>query len=250
MKKYIYIAVVLVAVLFATACGNQKTEETEVTAYVPKTEQTTVTETEPETKEPEVVEETVSVKKRRSATEPVENKKTKKKSSSSSKTSATSTEPTTVTAPNVPTQGRTRPNTRITVTRPAKGSFTQADTDLIYDGMYVYLDDIMDDVFAVLGDDFDAEELSAHVMQYENDSFILTARTSGGEERLKNLTITSGGIKTQKGAEVGMYATKVRTIYGDPIASNDTMLVYESGGKRMIIQHENNVVTSITYKFS
>lgn len=240
MKKLLAAAAAALVALFLAACNAQLPQPTEPTQT--QTEQTSAEATKkqktPAYGEVEVQEETIKktvITKKKpvipKATEKVE--ETKK------------TEPTTpVTMP--PTQGVTKPGRHIVVTT-VKGSFSPTDLDFIYGSTTISLNEKVEDVFAKLGDD-SYETPTKKTNKYDFDDFMLSSYVEDGVERVDRIAVTAESYSTAKGAKIGMYASQLRRIYGDPSLTTDTKYVFGSGTKTLIFTYEGNTVTGIVYK--
>ncbi len=242
-KALICVLAVMTAATFAS-CGEAE-QQTETTAPV-TVEITSEEVTKISLPNVKIQEETISKSKKQSATDPTEptateestSPKTKKKKKK--KTQAATTEP--------PTQGQTKAGTHISVTEPSLGSFSAEDLTFITDGAYIYLDDEIDDVIALLGDDNSVSELSDTEFEYEYADLTVTTYVKKGKEKVDSITVTSDKIPTPKGAKVGMYGTWLKRVYGEATKSSDTLYAYISGKSSLEFSVENNIVKSYTYR--
>lgn len=228
----------LLTAFIVCSCGSDSDSDKEKDSVVIQI--TSRETTESTTKSVKIKEEVIEKATRGSnaeATEPTD--KSSKSSSTSSKSKKKSSK--------FPTQGQTQPNTYVTVTTAPAGSFSKGDLEFVYDGAYIDLDDEIDDALAILGDDNSVTELSKTKTEYEYDNLTLQTYTANDKEKVEQITITSDKIPTKKNAAVGMYATKLRTVYGDPSKKTDTAYTYTSGNKSLVFNYENNIVTSYSY---
>lgn len=240
MKKLLAAVFAVIIALSAASCGNQREEQTQdVTDYIPRTEPVTDT-TEKTTKSVKVEVETVKKTDKPEQTDAAE--KTTK-----AEETETATETTDATEP--PTQGRTRPNTRLTV-HVDKGSFSKSDLTFIYGGAEIDLGDEIEDAIAILGDEEGVNELSKSRTEYDFDELTVITRKRGDKELVEQIIINSDEISTSKNAVIGMYATQLRRIYGDPTRLTGAAYVYSSGNKSLVFYHEDNVVNEIRYKLT
>lgn len=236
MKKFFVLLLPIIFTLIITSCAGN--EEKPVTVPVTKpatTEQTTSTAPETTTVKP--------------TEKPAKTKKSSKKIKQDKKEKPTKkTKPTTM----PPTQGRTRPNTHIAVTSPPKGSFSSSDFIFKFKNHTIKLNDKTEDIFKLIGDDYSLGELSSTRNEYEYDNFILTAYKKSKDdetERIDTIEIIEKGAQTTKGAKIGMYATRLKRLYGDPNKLSETEYVYGSGSKTLTFTYEGNIVTGIIYKY-
>lgn len=235
MKKYC--AFILLTIILSTACScSAPAKKTAATSKPTQATTEEITTAEPTTVEPTTVKK-AEKKKKKSFTKPTEKKEKKSK-----KTTKPTTSP--------PTQGKTRPNTHIAVTRPPKGSFSASDFIFTYKKKQIKLNQKIDAVFKLIGDDNSVGELSKKRTEYEYDDFILTTYKEDDEERIDLIEIIGDGTSTSKGAKIGMFATRLKRLYGDPNKLTETKYVYGSGDKTLTFEYENNIVTYITYKYS
>lgn len=232
MKKLITAFLIIMILTAACSCSNPAEKKVETTAKpIPTT--SAATEKATETTQPET-------KKEKETKKPTE-KPTEKKEKKPKKT-----KPTTM----PPTQGKTRPNTRVAVTAPPKGSFSSSDFIFTFKKKEIKLNQKIESVFKLIGDDNSIGELSKKRTEYEYDDFILTTYKEDDEERIDLIEIIGDGASTSKGAKIGMFATRLKRLYGDPNKLTETKYVYGSGDKTLTFAYENNIVTDITYKYS
>ena len=148
----------------------------------------------------------------------------------------------------LPTQGDVNPNAEnIQVTTQADGSFDESDLEFVFEGAYIYLGDDIDDALAILGDDNSAEEISKTKTGYEYTDLYLISYIKDGTEKVEQITVTTDKLSTSKGAKVGMYATKLRAVYGVPNQKSDSAWSYTIGSKSLVFSIENNIVSSYSY---
>ena len=170
-----------------------------------------------------------------SATEPKKTKKKKKKKK----------------IKKLPTQGDVNPNANnIQVATEPDGSFDDSDLDFVFEGAFIYLNDDIEDALAILGEDIGATEISKSQTEYEFDDLYVVSYEKNDKERVEEITVTSEDLPTAKGAKVGMYGTKLRTVYGAPTKKSDTSYSYIKGNKSLVFNIENNIVTSYSYILS
>ncbi len=215
-------------VVFLTSC-TRPAPETTVTAYKPKTEtKTSPTETTSDVKV--IASQTIATPKK---TKPTEKKEKKKK-----------TKPTTM----PPTQGKTKPNTRVVVTT-VKGSFSSDDLTFVYDGETIKLNEKIEDVFDSIGEDNSASTLSNNRQEYEYEDFTIVTYIKKDVERVESITVTGENVATAKGAKIGMFASRLKRVYGDAKKVTETAYIYGSGAKTLEFNYEDNIVTGWTYKY-
>ena len=236
MKKALIVAFIIIMTVFGTACSESSetssTDESDVVIQITSREVA-------ETKGVEIKEEVVKKATNPKTTEPKDDaepssaaKKKKKKSNK------------------LPTQGEVIPNRYIEVTTAPNGSFDNSDLDFVYEGAYISLNDDIEDALAILGDDDAANELSKTETEYEFDGVAVITYETNDAERVEQITVTSDKLSTKKGAKVGMYGTKLRTVYGIPTKKSDAYYTYTKGNKSLIFNIENNIVTSYSYKLA
>ena len=230
MKKLIA-ALMIVMILAASSCSKPAEKKAETTKPIPTT--SAATEKPTATAQPET-------KKEKETKKPTE-KPTEKKEKKPKKT-----KPTTM----PPTQGKTRPNTRVAVTAPPKGSFSSSDLIFTFKKKQIKLNQKIESVFKLIGDDNAIAELSKKRMEYEYDDFILTTYIEDDEERIDKIEIIGEGASTSKGAKLGMFASRLKRLYGDANKLTETKYVFGSGDKTLTFTYEDNTVTEIVYKYS
>lgn len=229
MKKYCVLLTLTIILTLLTACSKpaEKKPATKASSTTAAATTTAATTAQPTTKERKI----------KVTTKPTEKKEKKPK---------TTTKPTTM----PPTQGRTKPNTHIVVTQPPKGSFSASDLTFTFKKNPIKLNQRITSVFKLIGDDNSVGELSKTRTEYEYDDFILTAYKENDIERVDTIEIISDGVSTSKGAKIGMYATRLKRLYGDPHKLTETEYIYGSGSKTLTFSYKDNIVTAITYKYS
>lgn len=226
MKKSAVITLILAILMLGASCSNNNKEQ-KVTAYTVKTSEAPSTATEVDVKADKVE----KITKR---TDPTSKKPKRKKET---------TQPI-----DVPTQGVTKRGMRVVVTT-VKGSFSSSDLDFIYGSSIISLNEKISDVFESIGEDNFVTPLSKNKTEYDYDDFIITTYMSEDIERVEQITVMDDSISTAKGAKIGMYATQLRRVYGDPIKSKGNVVTYGSGNKTLEFTSEDNIVTGFTYKY-
>lgn len=226
MKKLSVILLLAIVLATMTACSNTSDKKPKPPATTAHTTTTAVT------TQPTTAKHTVKV-----TTKPTEKKEKKPKRH---------TKPTTM----PPTQGKTRPNTHVAVTQAPKGSFSSSDLVFTYKKNQIKLNQKIESVFKLIGDDNSIGVLSKKRTEYEYDDFILTTYKEDDVERIDTIEIIGEGVSASKDAKIGMYASKLKRLYGDPRKLTETEYVYGSGSRTLTFSYENNIVTDITYKYS
>lgn len=226
MKKLSVILLLAIVLATMTACSNTSDKKSKAPATTENTTTTAVT------TQPSTAKHTVKV-----TTKPTEKKEKKPKKP---------TKPTTM----PPTQGKTRPNTHVAVTQAPKGSFSSSDLVFTYKKNQIKLNQKIESVFKLIGDDNSIGVLSKKRTEYEYDDFILTTYKEDDVERIDTIEIIGEGVSASKDAKIGMYASKLKRLYGDPRKLTETEYVYGSGSRTLTFSYENNIVTDITYKYS
>lgn len=226
MKKLSVILLLAIVLATMTACSNTSDKKSKAPATTENTTAAAVT------TQPSTAKHTVKV-----TTKPTEKKEKKPKKP---------TKPTTM----PPTQGKTRPNTHVAVTQAPKGSFSSSDLVFTYKKNQIKLNQKIESVFKLIGDDNSIGVLSKKRTEYEYDDFILTTYKEDDVERIDTIEIIGEGVSTSKDAKIGMYASKLKRLYGDPRKLTETEYVYGSGSRTLTFSYENNIVTDITYKYS
>lgn len=270
MKKALILLFIIVFALMGVSCGASKdtdnnTKETAKTIKV--TSKPTAKAAADDVK---IKEETVKISKKNSSksTDPTAKPKPEKKKKNQKKKKKTSSK--------LPTQGQTQAGTYISVTYPPVGSLKQNDLRFYYKGKYIDLDDDIEKAFKILGEDNSVTELSKTKTEYEYDNVTLvsysvepptqqettkktepTDKTEATEEteeeeiekpeKIEQINVTTDKLATQKGAKIGMYATKLKGLYGDPSKKTSAAYTYTSGNKSLVFYYENNLVTSYSY---
>ncbi len=226
MKKLSLILLLAIVLATMTACSNTSDKKSKAPATTENTTAAAVT------TQPSTAKHTVKV-----TTKPTEKKEKKPKKP---------TKPTTM----PPTQGKTRPNTHVAVTQAPKGSFSSSDLVFTYKKNQIKLNQKIESVFKLIGDDNSIGVLSKKRTEYEYDDFILTTYKEDDVERIDTIEIIGEGVSASKDAKIGMYASKLKRLYGDPRKLTETEYVYGSGSRTLTFSYENNIVTDITYKYS
>lgn len=229
MKK---LMLLILAALCLSSCSVAQQPETGV---VTTTKPTTTAAAKPSSTALETVAvetETVTIKKTK-PTEPTE-KPTKKKATKPTKP--------------VPTQGKTKPNTHVVVTFP-KGSFSDSDLVFTNGSIKIKLGEKTEDVTKRLKSEGDITELSEHKWEHDYSNFTLTSILDDNEVwRIAKIEFTDDSIATAKGAKIGMFASQLRKIYGDPFRRSKTAYCYGSEDKMLVFTYEDNMVDGIYYK--
>lgn len=235
MKRILIIAIALFLTVIATSCGEQgdTSETTESAVVIQITSQAVSKQSGDEIKEEKI---TKATKPNQTTTEPTD--ATQPSTAAKTKKKKRKT---------LPTQGDVVPNTYVAVTTEPNGSFDSSDLEFVFEGAFIDLNDDIEDAIAILGDDNAASELSKTKTEYEYEDVTLLAYASGDTERVEKITVTSDRLATTKGAKVGMYGTKLRTVYGIPTHKNETTYIYNYGNKSLVFHIENNIVTSYSY---
>lgn len=258
MKKALILLLIVFLAFFGTACSNDKDSDSSKTKKnEPVKIQITSKPIAKAADDVEIKEETVKISKKNStnATDPTSKAKPKKKKKKKSS--------------KLPTQGQTQAGTYISVTSPPKGSLKPADLSFYYKGKNLSLDEDIENAFKLLGEDNSVTELSKTKTEYEYDDVTLVSYTVDTQtksektkkskasdeaddevekpEKIEQITVTSDKLSTQKGAKIGMYATKLKGLYGDPSKKTSTAYTYTIGNKSLVFNYENNLVTSFSY---
>jgi hypothetical protein len=226
MKKLSVILLLAIVLATMTACSNTSDKKSKASATTANTT-TTASTTQPSTAKHAI----------KATTKPTEKKEKKPKKP---------TKPTTM----PPTQGKTRPNTHVAVTQAPKGSFSSSDLVFTYKKNQIKLNQKIESVFKLIGDDNSIGVLSKKRTEYEYDDFILTTYKEDDVERIDTIEIIGEGVSASKDAKIGMYASRLKRLYGDPRKLTETEYVYGSGSRTLTFSYENNIVTDITYKYS
>ena len=234
MKKTLIMLFAFLTAVFGTACG-ERTEKPEPVAsdVVVQITSRPTTESTADVIEEEIIKK--ATRPSQGATEPAASEaqaKAKKKKKSKQ----------------LPTQGDVNPNAgNIQVVTEPDGSFDESDLEFVFEGAFIYLDDDIDDALAILGDDNSATELSKTKIEYEYDDLTVVSYEKNGKEKVESISVTTDKLPTPKGAKVGMYATKLRTVYGVPNQKSETAYTYAKGKKSLVFNIENNIVSSYSY---
>lgn len=226
MKKLSVILLLAIVLATMAACSNTSDKKSKASATTANTT-TTASTTQPSTAKHAV----------KVTTKPTEKKEKKPKKP---------TKPTTM----PPTQGKTRPNTHVAVTQAPKGSFSSSDLVFTYKKNQIKLNQKIESVFKLIGDDNSIGVLSKKRTEYEYDDFILTTYKEDDVERIDTIEIIGEGVSASKDAKIGMYASRLKRLYGDPRKLTETEYVYGSGSRTLTFAYKDNIVTDITYKYS
>lgn len=245
MKRISIFILSLILVVLITSCAAEKPNPTTVSTTKPTTAAQTTTATVPAT---------TTAATTTAATKPKKKPEKPEKATKPTEKKEKATKPTKKTKPTTmpPTQGRTRPNTHVAVTSPPKGSFSANDLVFKYKKHSVKLNEKVEDIYEVFGDDASEGELSSKRTEYEYDDFIVTTYKEDKDdeyERIEKIEIIDDGAETKKGAKIGMYATRLKRLYGDPFKLNEEKYLYGSGAKTLTFTYEGNIVTGIIYKY-
>lgn len=235
MKRVIG-AVLAVACAAAFASCAREDEFQDVTAYV--TRPTTAEVTLPPPTEVETVAHKVEkiTSPKETEAEETETKKKKKEKT----TEETITEP--------PTQGKVKPGRTINVTLPPVGSFSDADLEFNYKKILIELGDDMSELKETLGEENSLTELSKSRKEYEYDDFIISTYSDEDIEMVTAIEVTNEDIATSKGAKPGMYASRLKRLYGDPSSVKKNMYIYGDAEGMLEFSYEDNIVTSYAYR--
>ncbi len=243
MKRLMILAVIAAALL--AGCSSSPEKDEEVTAFVLVTE----TATRPETI-PEVTVKTAKIKKSKRNKNVSSVEKATEKPETKPKPTETSPETEAPTVPELPTQGVARPGGAPSVTIP-NGSTDSDDLEFTYDGVTITLNEKFSTVFEELADDGDEDyEEDKSGAEYDFDNFVITTYYTDGAERVREIEVTDSDFKTPKGAVVGMYASRLRGIYGEPKSRTATEYIFGTARKSLVFSYSNNIVTGISFRLN
>ncbi len=239
MRKTAIAAALILTALTATSCATSSqpvtTAPTAVAATSESTEEVTSSVTDTAVS---IATETVgkkSAKATEATTKPTEpTEKPTKKSKQKKETKP------------VPTQGRTKPNTRVVVRFPL-GSFS--DDDLVFrKGDYkIELGEDMEDVLKRLKKKGDITELSEKKKVYDYSNFSVTTKLFSDGEYVEQIEITDDTLETPKGVKIGTFASRLRKIYGDPVKKTADAYYYGRDDETLVFTISDDMVDGIYY---
>lgn len=85
---------------------------------------------------------------------------------------------------------------------------------------------------------------------YHDPAMELTTNTNGGEELIFSIYIVDPNFPTDEGLYLGDNASRVTELYGEDCKKDGGLWTYSKGGNQLIILIEDELVTSIEYKFA
>lgn len=137
----------------------------------------------------------------------------------------------------------------------AAGGIDASDAVFTYNGVSVELNGDADAIVSALGEAQDvSSQLSCHGegedKTYKYEGFTVNTYPLDGQDRILEVVISSEGIATSKGIQVGDSASKVVSTYGDGYKEIGLYYAYDAGdGKSLQFFIENDAVKEIDYYY-
>ena len=259
-------ALVLQGALVLSACGSEESKEETGTVAVSQSSGTTATQTGStaataatgSTKAPATTAATTvpTTQKTTQAT-------TKAQSSASGQTSRSASAQPVETKPAATKPAATKPaETKPAPTKPAvteapkpQGSFGAADTDFVYNGQRVSLNENMSSVLSKLGKAVNVSSApSCHGdgedKTYEYNGFTIYTYPGGGNDLVLEVNVLSSAVPTSKGIKVGSSLNDITAVYGNGYTTDGNYIIFSSGIKTLQFFMNGNTVSEIDYYYN
>ena len=246
MKRIITIcaaaALVLQSAIMLSACGSDEKKEEKGTVSVSQSADTTAAAQTDSTAATDATDSSKATDSTQATTVPTTQKptqaKTKTQSSASGQTSK---------------QAETKP--AATEAPKPQGSFSAADTDFVYNGQRVSLNENMSSVLSKLGKAASVSSApSCHGdgedKTYEYNGFTIYTYPSGGNDLVLEINVQSSAIPTSKGIKAGSSLNDITAVYGNNYTNDGNYIVFSSGIKTLQFFMSGNTVSEIDYYYN
>lgn len=266
MKRIITIcaaaALVLQSAIMLSACGSDEKKEEKGTVSVSQSADTTAAAQTDSTAATDATDSSKATDSTQATTVPTTQKPTQAKTKTQSSASGqTSKQAETKPAATKPAETKPAP-TKPAPTKPAateapkpQGSFSAADTDFVYNGQRVSLNENMSSVLSKLGKAASVSSApSCHGegedKTYEYNGFTIYTYPSGGNDLVLEINVQSSAIPTSKGIKAGSSLNDVTAVYGNNYTNDGNYIVFSSGIKTLQFFMSGNTVSEIDYYYN
>ena len=266
MKRIITIcaaaALVLQSAIMLSACGSDEKKEEKGTASVSQSADTTAAAQTDSTAATDATDSSKATDSTQATTVPTTQKPTQAKTKTQSSASGqTSKQAETKPAATKPAETKPAP-TKPAPTKPAateapkpQGSFSAADTDFVYNGQRVSLNENMSSVLSKLGKAASVSSApSCHGegedKTYEYNGFTIYTYPSGGNDLVLEINVQSSAIPTSKGIKAGSSLNDITAVYGNNYTNDGNYIVFSSGIKTLQFFMSGNTVSEIDYYYN
>ena len=266
MKRIITIcaaaALVLQSAIMLSACGSDEKKEEKGTVSVSQSADTTAAAQTDSTAATDATDSSKATDSTQATTVPTTQKPTQAKTKTQSSASGqTSKQAETKPAATKPAETKPAP-TKPAPTKPAateapkpQGSFSAADTDFVYNGQRVSLNENMSSVLSKLGKASSVSSApSCHGdgedKTYEYNGFTIYTYPSGGNDLVLEINVQSSAIPTSKGIKAGSSLNDITAVYGNNYTNDGNYIVFSSGIKTLQFFMSGNTVSEIDYYYN
>ncbi len=266
MKRIITIcaaaALVLQSAIMLSACGSDEKKEEKGTVSVSQSADTTAAAQTDSTAATDATDSSKATDSTQATTVPTTQKPTQAKTKTQSSASGqTSKQAETKPAATKPAETKPAP-TKPAPTKPAateapkpQGSFSAADTDFVYNGQRVSLNENMSSVLSKLGKAASVSSApSCHGdgedKTYEYNGFTIYTYPSGGNDLVLEINVQSSAIPTSKGIKAGSSLNDITAVYGNNYTNDGNYIVFSSGIKTLQFFMSGNTVSEIDYYYN
>ena len=266
MKRIITIcaaaALVLQSAIMLSACGSDEKKEEKGTVSVSQSADTTTAAQTDSTAATDATDSSKATDSTQATTVPTTQKPTQAKTKTQSSASGqTSKQAETKPAATKPAETKPAP-TKPAPTKPAateapkpQGSFSAADTDFVYNGQRVSLNENMSSVLSKLGKAASVSSApSCHGdgedKTYEYNGFTIYTYPSGGNDLVLEINVQSSAIPTSKGIKAGSSLNDITAVYGNNYTNDGNYIVFSSGIKTLQFFMSGNTVSEIDYYYN
>ncbi len=266
MKRIITIcaaaALVLQSAIMLSACGSDEKKEEKGTVSVSQSADTTAAAQTDSTAATDATDSSKATDSTQATTVPTTQKPTQAKTKTQSSASGqTSEQAETKPAATKPAETKPAP-TKPAPTKPAateapkpQGSFSSADTDFVYNGQRVSLNENMSSVLSKLGKASSVSSApSCHGdgedKTYEYNGFTIYTYPSGGNDLVLEINVQSSAIPTSKGIKAGSSLNDITAVYGNNYTNDGNYIVFSSGIKTLQFFMSGNTVSEIDYYYN
>ena len=261
MKRIITIcaaaALVLQSAIMLSACGSDEKKEEKGTVSVSQSADTTAAAQTDSTAATDATDSSKATDSTQATTVPTTQKptqaKTKTQSSASGQTSKQAEAKPAATKPAETKPAPTKP--AATEAPKPQGSFSAADTDFVYNGQRVSLNENMSSVLSKLGKAASVSSApSCHGdgedKTYEYNGFTIYTYPSGGNDLVLEINVQSSAIPTSKGIKAGSSLNDITAVYGNNYTNDGNYIVFSSGIKTLQFFMSGNTVSEIDYYYN
>ena len=261
MKRIITIcaaaALVLQSAIMLSACGSDEKKEEKGTVSVSQSADTTTAAQTDSTVATDATDSSKATDSTQATTVPTTQKPTQAKTKTQSSASGqTSKQAETKPAATKPAETKPAPTKPAATEAPKpQGSFSAADTDFVYNGQRVSLNENMSSVLSKLGKAASVSSApSCHGegedKTYEYNGFTIYTYPSGGNDLVLEINVQSSAIPTSKGIKAGSSLNDITAVYGNNYTNDGNYIVFSSGIKTLQFFMSGNTVSEIDYYYN